>query len=459
MATYFLVILVTLGLMSIYILGVLSENLYENERVKLFAKANIISDTIAPYLLSNEQSVEEDVVQILAGSNVRGIVVNTAYTVLLDTTPESNLKSKIFTHDIIKIALSGEQSASLDKQESKSNTMSVCVPVKHAERITGAVYLMTTVDDIDIMLGHIQASLYIFSMLISILVGMLSLGMSYILTSPMDEFMSVAKEISKGNFSRRVKAKGHNELAEMAQTLNYMCDELETLDERRKKFVSDASHELKTPLATIKLICDSLVTTEKPDMNVVREFLGDLSDEVDRLTRIIERLLALTKLDSGNSTPRFESVDLTALVQAVIRKLTPIADAKDMVLYAQMPEEETKPMMLDFDKMWEAVYNVTDNAIKYSPEGGFVKVCMEWREDAAVITVEDNGPGIPDEEKERVFERFYRLDDSRARDTGGTGLGLAIAKEAVLMHDGTITIDSHDGMGSIFTIILPYTTL
>ena len=134
----------------------------------------------------------------------------------------------------------------------------------------------------------------------------------------------------------RLKVKGRSEMAQMAETLNYMCSELETLDERRKKFVSDASHELKTPLATIKLICDSLVTQEEPDMQVVKEFLGDLSDEVDRLTRVIERLLALTKLDSGNTTAKFESVDIVVMLGTIVRKLTTTADAKEIVLYAEL---------------------------------------------------------------------------------------------------------------------------
>lgn len=455
-ATYFMVILITLVLMSIYILGVLNENLYENERVKLFAKANIIADTASAYVVMNDKTVEDDVLQILAGTSVRGIIVNSAYNVLLDTSPESDLEGKIFTRDIIKTSLSGEQASSVDRAESDVNTMSVCVPIKQNERIVGAAYLMMSVDDIDATIGYIKFSLYIFSALISILVGMLSLGMSYIVTSPVDEFIAVAKEISKGNFSRRLTVKGHNELSQMAETLNYMCDELETLEERRKKFVSDASHELKTPLATIKLICDSLVTTEKPDIHVVKEFLGDLSDEVDRLTRIVERLLALTKLDSGNAAPKFESVDITALLNSVVRKLTPTANAKDIVLYTELEDTAAQPMMLDYDKIWEAVYNITDNAIKYSPEGGFVKVHLVFEDKRAVIQIEDNGPGIPEEEKDRIFERFYRLDDSRARDTGGTGLGLAIAKEAIMMHGGEITIQSEAGMGSIFTITLPY---
>lgn len=458
MATYFLVILITLVLMSVYILGVLSENLYENQRVQLFAKANIISDISAQSIGVNDDYIQRSIAQTLAGTTIRGLVLNAAYTVVCDTSEGIGLKGKVYSRDIIKTALSGEQASSIDKNESKINMLSAAVPVKNGERIIGAVYLISSVEDVDKTIGYIRTSLFIFSALISILVGMLSLGMSYVVTAPLDEVITVARAISKGDFSARATAKGRTELVQMATTLNYMCNELESMEEKRRKFVSDASHELKTPLATIKLICDSIVSTDNPDPAMVQEFLADLSDEVDRLTRIVERLLALTKLDSGTSVPKFEAVDTIALLKAVVRKLTPTANAKNIVLYTELSDKDVRPLMLDYDKIWEAVYNITDNAIKYSPEGGYVKISNSNMTDGVVIQIEDNGPGIPDTEKDRIFERFYRLDDSRARDTGGTGLGLAIAKEAVVMHGGTIEIEnSVDTGGSIFKIKIPYT--
>ena len=250
--------------------------------------------------------------------------------------------------------------------------------------------------------------------------------------------------------------KGHDELAQMAEALNYMSSELQNLEENRKKFVSDVSHELKTPLATIKLICDSVVSANEPDPVMVRDFLGDLSDEVDRLTRIVERLLTLTRLDSGKSEPKMEPVDFVVMLNAIAKKLTPAANAKNIVLYTNIESENIKPILLDYDKIWEAVYNITDNAIKYSPEGGFVKISLEIDGQEAVVRVEDNGPGIPEQEREHIFERFDRLDDSRARETGGTGLGLAIAREAVQLHGGSITVARAGEAGSIFEIRLPY---
>ena len=458
MATYLAVILSTLLLMSIYILGLLSENLYDSEVVDLFAKANVISDTVVlNWEGIDTQRFEDITVRTLAGTNIRGVITNTAYTVLYDTNAGSELQGKIFMRDVIKASLEGEQTHLLDHSGENPNMLSVAVPIENGGTILGAVYLTTSVENIGKTIRSIQMSLIIFSVLISVLVGMLSLGMSYIVTSPIEEFMTVAREISKGNFSKRIKVKGNNEISQMGETLNYMCEELELLEEKRRKFVSDASHELKTPMATIKLICDSIVSTQDPDLGMVKEFLKDLSDEVDRLTRIIERLLALTRLDdAGNSSLKLEVVNIKSLIRRIVKKLTPIAEAKEIVLSTEFDLENMQNMMLDYDKIWEALYNIIDNGIKYSPEGGFVNIDVSGKEAHIIIRIEDNGPGIPENEKERIFERFYRLDDSRARDTGGTGLGLSIAKEAIVMHGGRIDVTANGEVGSLFTILLPY---
>ncbi len=453
MATYFVVILVTLSLMSIYVLSVLEERLYENEQVTMFAKANIIADTISPDMSVGMVETKHDVISVLAGTNMRAVVVDPGYRVLFDS--NSELMGKIFLRDIVHTAASGEQAQKIAENELGTSMMSVAVPVKKDNNVLGVIYLISAIDGIDKTIAYVTFNLLLISVLISVLVGMLSFGLSFIMTSPIDEFIAVAKEISKGNFDKKVTVKGTNEFAQMAETLNFMTNELATLEEKRKKFVSDVSHELKTPLATIKLICDSIVATPDPDAEMLREFLEDLSNEVDRLTRIVESLLALTRMDSGKAELKLVPVDAAAMIHAIVRNLTPKASEKNIVLYTNFTEEIKQEILLDYDKIWEAVYNIIDNAIKYSPEDGFVRASLSKEDKFAVIRVEDNGPGIPESEKDRIFERFYRLDDSRARDTGGTGLGLAIAKEAVTMHGGTITVMSEGEVGSIFSIYLP----
>lgn len=456
MATYVAVILISLILLSVYILGALTDSLYGSERVKLFAKANIISD-----LITTTDDITDNtrfsVNQILSGSNMRSIIVRPDFRVCFDSNEDSDMIGKVIIRQSLNECIKkGEQASAINVNDNDTTMMSVSVPLIWGEEIVGAVYLVQSLTDADMTINNIKKNLVVFSIIISILVAMLSLGLSLMTTAPIDNFISVSKEISKGNFNIKAKERGPAELVEMAKALNYMSAELDDYEQNRKKFVSDVSHELKTPLATIKLICDSIVTTDNPDPEMIQDFLGDLSDEVDRLTRIVERLLTLTKMDSNQNNAALTPVDFEVMLSAIIRKLTPNAEAKNIVLFSGYEALGLEPMMLDYDKIWEAIYNIVDNAIKYTPEGGFVKLGLVEKNNRIIVSIEDNGPGIPDEEREKIFERFYRLDDSRTRDTGGTGLGLAIAKEAILLHGGEISVMDSENGGSVFVIELPY---
>lgn len=456
MATYFVAILITLSLMSIYILGALSESLHSNESALLFSKANIIADAVATDTDSFEDgSVDKQIEQIISGTVIRAVAVNPSCTVVYDSSTESSLKGKVLMRDIINTAMQGEQAQTLSKSDDGNTIMSVAVPVKRGEKLIGAVYLAETIGDIDKTISYVKMNMIVFSVIISVLVGMLSMGMSVIVTSRLDEFIKAAKEISNGNYKTRVNVSGDNELSELSDAMNSMCQALENVDETHKKFISDVSHELKTPLASIKLICDSIVDTEQPDIDMIKEFLGDLSNEVDRLTRIVERLLTLTKIGNEEEQPTITPVDFAVMLNAIMSRLKPNAEVKHILLCSDLESAEVTPVLIDYDKLWEAIYNITDNAIKYTPENGTVKVELSVSGMELAVSVSDSGPGIPESERERVFDRFYRIDDSRTRETGGTGLGLAIAKEAVVMHGGRIEVTESELGGSKFVLYIP----
>ena len=456
MATYVGVILIAITIISVYILGVLADSFYSTEKVKLFAKANIISGLITDTDSITEETYDS-IDKTLSGSNIRCIVTGNDLRALFDSNNDSDIVGKIVIREAINKCMSkGEETYVIGEGVNEVKMLSVAVPLMTGTRTLGAVYLAESIAGAEASVGDIRRNLIIFAIITSILVAALSLVLSFMATAPIDNFISVSKEISKGNFSVRAKEKGTSELIEMAKALNYMSQELEDFEQNRKKFVSDVSHELKTPLATIKLLCDSIVTTDNPEPEMVKEFLGDLSEEVDRLTRLVERLLTLTKMDTNQKVKDATPVDFAVMLKAIVRKLTPNAHSKNIMLYADFGDITLEPVMLDYDKIWEAVYNVTDNAIKYTQEGGYVRMGLGIKNQMVLVTVEDNGPGIPDSEKEHIFDRFYRLDDSRARDTGGTGLGLAIAKEAVQLHGGEISVKDARNGGSIFTIAIPY---
>lgn len=458
LSAYLIVTLITLMLMYVYNVGILSENLTSEKKINLYAKANIISQTTASTWDFGDEMVMnlriEDITdRLLAGTDIRGVVTDNSYKVLYDNNREANMTGKVFMRNVLKRALDGEQADSTFEADN-GKTLTVAVPVEMGGEIIGGVYLAQNLSSITDTMSAIKTSLILFSILLLFVIGIISLGMSYIVTQPMIEFTEVARAISRGDFSRRAKVKGSFEISQMGQALNYMCDELNALDEKRKNFVSDVSHELKTPMAGIKLLCDSLVKAENPDMDTIREFLNDMSEEIDRLTRLINRLLTLSRLDSGKDL-NLSKVDITSLCEGVMHGLEKIAEENAIELIFEGSEETKVIVTADYDKIYESVYNVVVNAIKYTPEGGHVTASVTLENKYCVIRVIDDGPGIPDSEKTKVFDRFYRLDDSRARDTGGTGLGLAITKEAVMLHGGTIEVLDAESGGSIFKIEIP----
>ncbi len=457
LVAYLAVTVITLVLMYTFSVGILDENLHSDERIDLYAKANITAQSISSSWDENDEGVMElridDIMErLLAGTNIRGVVTNNSYTVMYDNNREANMMGKVFMRNCIKRALDGQQADSTFEADN-GETLAVSVPIEYGGEIVGSVYLAENLSSINDTLRAIRTSLVLFSILMVFVIGLISLGIGYVITRPIAQFTAVARAISKGDFSRRAEVKGSREIAEMGQALNFMCDELNALDEKRRNFVSDVSHELKTPMAGIKLLCDSLVKAESPDMDTIREFLNDMSEEVDRLTRLIDRLLELSRLDS-NAELNLSQVDIAELCEGVVRSLTKLAFEKEITLDFDRDTDQTV-IMVDYDKIYECVYNLCVNAIKYTPEDGRVTVRVKMTDSDCQVEVEDNGPGIPDGEKTKIFDRFYRLDDSRARDTGGTGLGLAITKEAVQLHNGSVDVTDREGGGSIFRLVLP----
>lgn len=404
----------------------------------------------------DQQYLTDFLTNSLMGTGARGIIVNEVGKTVADTNQTARTDGLIFIGSVVSEALGGNNA--YDKTVTDNGEEGICVaaPIIEGDSVTGAVYLVKNMSDAKALVNQVTAGLIAFSVLIILIVLALSMRMSKIITSPLNEFVAAAQEISKGNFDNKLAVRGNSDMDQLANALNYMCSELEHLEAKRRKFVSDASHELKTPMATIKLVCDSITASDSPDINMVQEFLSDLSDEVDRLTRIIERLLLLTKLDSKETTISPELVDFGMMIQRIKNKLTPMAMGKNITIVSDIPSD-MPPILMDYDQIWESVYNIVDNAIKYSKINTSVKITAELENKEFILKVYDSGKGIPDEFKERVFERFFRLDDSRARETGGTGLGLAIAREAVTLQQGKLYIEDNPEGGSCFVMILPQT--
>ena len=317
----------------------------------------------------------------------------------------------------------------------------------------GALLFVSRIQSVMDSLGTVQWQLISVFVLIAIAALVLALFLSQILTKPITNLSRSMRKMGKGDLSVRVPEKGSGELRELAENYNTMAAQLERLDKTRSQFVSNASHELKTPLTTMKIMLETVMY--QPDMpeDLRREFMQDMNHEIDRLTGIVTDLLTLTRVDGDKSGMKQETVDMSMLTEEVIHLLTPAAEKRGQTLESTI--EPRLQMMGDRARLNQILYNLTDNAIKYSPDGGRISVSLRAEPEGLAWRVRDNGVGIPAEDQEHIFERFYRVDKARSRETGGTGLGLSIVKQLVTMHGGTITVHSEPNHGSEFTVVFP----
>ncbi len=324
---------------------------------------------------------------------------------------------------------------------------------KNNSEIIGAVLILGSTEEIYEYLSEIQSQLMLLTCVISFIVGIFVFFISGMAIEPVKNILNVIKKMSDGHLDERIEEKGHNELYQLAVSFNNMAEKLEKVETSRQEFVSNVSHELKTPLSSIKVLSESLLLQEGIPEEMYREFLQDINFEVDRMTDIINDLLQLVKLDRKQTSIVFKPVNLNRCIEDIIKRLMPLAKKKNI----SIDYEQLKDVVADIDemKLTLALSNLIDNAIKYTDDEGKVTVEIDSDHQNAFVRVRDTGIGISEEDQQKVFERFYRVDKTRSRETGGTGLGLAITHSTVLMHNGSIRLISKEGEGSTFIVRIP----
>ena len=326
-------------------------------------------------------------------------------------------------------------------------------PMVSVEGPIGAVLLSTPVDELRQAILAVEAQLMTVFIAVAAAALIAAFVFAISLTAPIKAMTSAIRRMGKGDLSARVKVHASGELKELADSYNAMAEKIENFDQSRSQFVQNASHELKTPLATMKLLLENLIY--QPDMpsELRAEFMQDMNHEIDRLSGIITDLLTLTKMDSEETAIKHEKFDFTELCIGAVHALQPAAEKNRLTLTMDVAKDVT--LQGDESKRGQVIYNLIDNAIKYTPEGGSVHVTMKADGRNAVFAVKDTGVGIPEEDAKHIFDRFYRVDKARSRETGGTGLGLSIVRQMVQLHRGEIKVDSVFGKGSPFTVTLP----
>lgn len=388
----------------------------------------------------------------------RVLVVNSNFKVIKDTYGISEGKT-IISEEVVK-CFKGENTVYYNQ---KDGLIEITIPITETVTSTGNVsgpaqvkgVLLSSIstDTIALTISILQRKAFVLQMVMTILIIAMSLAISHILIVPFHKVTKAIKEVKEGFTDEAISVPDYEETQHIVGAFNDVLKRMRTLDKSRQEFVSNVSHELKTPLTSMKVLADSLIMQQEVPNELYQEFMMDIAQEIDRENKIINDLLTLVKLDKTDGELNIESVDINALLELLMKRLRPIARQQNIEVIL----ESNRPVQANVDevKMTLALSNLVENAIKYNKQNGWVRVVLDADYQYFTVMVEDSGMGIPEESLERIYERFYRVDKSHSREIGGTGLGLAITRNIILMHRGTIQVSSVEAEGTTFVVKVP----
>ena len=341
------------------------------------------------------------------------------------------------------------------RYDSDSQKLILAVPVKSPEvnQVQGAMMIMASSSEVTSTIRELEQKGILIIGIIVVLAIFLGYILSTVLVKPFARVTKAIEDLTDGYQNEEISVPDYTETALITDAFNKMLSRMKTLDESRQEFVSNVSHELKTPLTSMKVLADSLNSMEDAPIELYKEFMGDIGNEIDRETKIINDLLSLVKMDKSAADLNVTNMNINELLEQILKRLNPIAEKQNVELVL----ESFRPVSADVDevKITLAFTNLIENAIKYNKPGGWVHVTLNADHQYFYLKVEDSGIGIPEDSLEHIYERFYRVDKSHSREIGGTGLGLAITRNAVLMHRGAIKVFSTEGEGTIFNVRIP----
>ncbi|MCI8761438.1 MAG: HAMP domain-containing histidine kinase [Oscillospiraceae bacterium] len=450
--TYLLVVAAILIVMNTYPVLMAQNMVFTSKESTLKRQALVIGSTLAVSETLTREGVEQTMALLEEAQGARVLVTDAAGLILYDSSTLDNRLGGYALTGEVAAALRGKDASRSEYREGAIRTRAA-VPVMYHGMTLGAVYLY----EYDTEQAQVLLSILSNLRYISIVVCVVALGLVVLLSKTLTRntvrLLSAIRHVREGEYSHRVESLGKDEMAQLADEFNQLTGRLQTTEEARRRFVSDASHELKTPLASIRLLTDSILQNDPVDMATVREFVSDIGEEAERLTRISEHLLALTRLDAGEERSP-EPVELGRVADKVVHLLSPVAQRAQVELKCDL--EPACALLATEDDIYQVAFNLVENAIKYNLPGGRVEVGVRRRGDKVALTVTDTGLGIPQDDLPRIFDRFYRVDKARSRGLGGTGLGLSIARDTARVHGGDITAGPNPaGRGTRFEAEFP----
>ncbi|MCR5754978.1 MAG: cell wall metabolism sensor histidine kinase WalK [Acetatifactor sp.] len=419
---------------------------------------------IANYRMQNaayhtsEQIIDAELEMLANLYDGRVMIIDSNFKVVKDTYDISEGKT-IISEEVIK-CFRGENTSHYDAEHGYIELTTPIVDTTVASSgdnqntvVQGVMLTSISTDSIITTMEILnRKALILESMMIMGIVG-LSLFLSYVMTKPFNRITEEINKVKNGYTAEAISVPDYAETVHIVDAFNQVLSRMRTLDDSRQEFVANVSHELKTPMTSIKVLADSLLVQDNAPAELYREFMEDIVSEIDRENQIITDLLALVKMDKSKQDLNIVALNINDMTELILKRLRPIARKKDV----EVVFESVRPIVAEVDevRMTLIMTNLVENAIKYNKEHGWVKVKLDADHQNFTFEVSDSGLGIPEDSLAHIYERFYRVDKSHSREIGGTGLGLAITKSAVLLHRGTITVSSTEGEGTSFLVKIP----
>lgn len=425
--------------------SMLTETVQDQSEIlcNLIIKENYLNDT-------GSQTVNTKLEMFADLYNGRVLLADRDFKIVGDTFHTE--EGKTLLSSLAVKCFKGEKASNFDL---KSKVLEVAVPVQSpdVQQIQGVMLMTISTIEIGDMMAELEQKGMMLIGIIVVLSIFLSWLLSTILVKPLARVTKAIEDLTDGMQDDAISVPDYTETELITDAFNKMVNRMKILDESRQEFVSNVSHELKTPLTSMKVLADSLVGQQGVPEELYQEFMGDITAEIDRENKIITDLLSLVKMDKKAADLNITHMDINQLLEDILKRLRPIADKRniDLILDCFRPVEAD----VDEVKFTLAISNLVENGIKYNVDDGWVRVSLDADHKYFYVTVADSGMGIPEDSIERIFERFYRVDKSHSKEIGGTGLGLAITRSAIAMHHGAIKVFSKEGEGTTFSVRIP----
>ncbi len=444
-----LVTVVVLLAMNVYCNSTCYRLFYQTKKASMEEKAQVAASTIAEQRVLNVTTASAAVNQLEDLTVTRMIITDASGKCVYDSIREVDEVGKYCLYPEIVQALEGNDVFTWRYRKGVMESQAA-TPILSYNNLMGSIYIMEYDAAQGQLIESLQTTLLTVTLVLSGALLVFSLVFSTVFANRLRKIMDSMQIIREGGYSHKVEMGGHDELTVLGKEFNVLTDKLQESEDKRRQFVSDASHELKTPLASIKLLSDSILQNDM-DMDTIREFVADIGDEADRLNRMSSKLLSLTRISADNGSD-CEIVYMAPTIRRVVRMLSAIADHAAVTIRVEIVEDCS--ILILEDDLYQIIFNLVENGIKYNIPGGKLFLRLTREGSNALLTVRDTGVGIPADALDHIFQRFYRVDKARSRQTGGSGLGLAIVRDMVERNRGSIRVESVTGESSGTTFFL-----